>query len=440
MVQIVIPKEDGVAGVNDILRGKVTTDYYGGGITTMPPEGVYVYTYIGNASDTITGLSGDDVIIGDRYDTILQNFGYDYLYGGDGTDTIYMATGTEDPNWANPTEGSSGDNGRAEGGNGGDIIYGGGGDSGDYIYGQAGNDKLYGFGGNDYIYGGTGNDLIEGGNGPDGVLNGDEGNDTIRGGLGNDSIRGGIGKDLIYGDGGSDNIDGGGFGSLDPDEFDTLSYIELAGTNDYVNIDLLITGTQDTNSGGLDSIRDIEQLIGTNGGDRLYGADTNETIRGAKGVDTILGRGGVDKLYGGDGADIIRGGNGADKLFGDIGNDKLYGASGRDSLTGGAGIDKFYFFNAAGASNADRIEDFAHNVDKICLQKSVFVKIGGALSSAEIKVGAKATASNDYIVYNKAAGTLYYDVDGNGIKAAVVFAYVDANTALSYTDFSMVVA
>jgi Ca2+-binding RTX toxin-like protein len=436
LASIILPMDIGTTSI-DILRGKITTDAYGG-ITNLPASGTYVYNYIFNAGDTFFGLSGNDTIIGDRYDTIQQNFGSDTIWGGHGNDTIYQSTGREDPNWATPLEGNSGDSGTAHGGSGDDTIYGGGGDYGDYIYGEANNDKLYGFGGNDYIYGGTGNDIIDGGNGNDGNLRGEDGADTIKGGAGDDYIYGGFGRDVMYGDAGNDYIDGGGSGSTDVDEFDTLTYVGLSGANDYVNVDLQETGAQDTNSGGLDTIRDIEQLIGSKGGDRLYGSDLANVIRGAGGNDKIDTRQGNDKAYGDAGNDRISGGDGNDRIEGGAGNDILNGGTGKDSLIGGTGRDRFDFSGPLTAANKDAITKFSHADDTIGLKKSVFAALGPSVTADEFYTGAGAHDGTDHIIYNKAAGTLIYDADANGSKLGIVFATIDKDLNLNYTDFLMI--
>ncbi|HEX8257601.1 MAG TPA: hypothetical protein VF589_08195, partial [Allosphingosinicella sp.] len=49
--------------------------------------------------------------------------------------------------------------------------------------------------------------------------------------------------------------------------------------------------------------------------------------------------------------------------------------------------------------------------------------------------GAAAADANDRIIYNAANGSLYYDADGSGAAAQILFARVTAGTSLSYADF-----
>ena len=82
---------------------------------------------------------------------------------------------------------------------------------------------------------------------------------------------------------------------------------------------------------GLDLVADeTNEIVGTEGRDRLFGTNNDDVIRGL---------GGNDLLRGGNGADSLSGDNGNDRLFGENGNDFLTGGTGNDRLVGGNGRD-----------------------------------------------------------------------------------------------------
>jgi hypothetical protein len=60
------------------------------------------------------------------------------------------------------------------------------------------------------------------------------------------------------------------------------------------------------------------------------------------------------------------------------------------------------------------------------------------LSKSSFVVGTKAKDKNDYIVYDKAKGVLYYDADGSGKGAAVKFAQIKKGLAIDHKDFFIV--
>lgn len=92
----------------------------------------------------------------------------------------------------------------------------------------------------------------------------------------------------------------------------------------------------------------VNEIVGTNGSDRLAGTaeadvidalNANDYVRGLTGDDSILGGFGNDSLYGDSGDDTVSGGGGNDILVGAAGNDKLDGGSANDKLYGGGGND-----------------------------------------------------------------------------------------------------
>ncbi len=377
----------GLVGNVSIARGTVIEDAQGGSGAD---------TIIGNdAANTVRGNAGDDTIFG--------GLGNDRLLGGDGNDSI---------------DGEGG-NDRIEGNDGNDTIYGGFGDDiidgkndADTIFGEEGKDRLYGAKGNDLVYGGDDNDVIYGGGGSD-LIFGESGSDWISGGHGNDTLNGDGGNDRIDGNEGNDRINGGDGG-------DTL----YGGDG------------HDTINGGTGN--DI--IDGKDGADKLYGDDGQDRIYGAWGDDSIYGGGDGDDIYGGGGSDLMFGGSGADQIFGGHGNDLLRGDAGNDILSGENGNDVF-FFDLAGAGDADQITDFASGQDTIRLDMGgdfAGLTQTGTLAASAFRRGTAAGDADDRIIYDETTGNLWYDADGDGAQAAELFATLAPNTVLAASDFDVV--
>lgn len=161
----------------------------------------------------------------------------------------------------------------------------------------------------------------------------------------------------------------------------------------------------------------------------------NDTITGSSGIDVLLGYNGNDKLLGG---------GGSDKLYGGAGNDIINGGLGNDLLSGSTGSDKFIFNTTPNTStNRDTITDFSTVYDQLQLENAVFTKLTqvGELAPGNFRANTagKALDGNDFIVYETDTGKLFYDVDGNGVKAAVQFALIGTSThaALAAADFNV---
>jgi serralysin len=142
---------------------------------------------------------------------------------------------------------------------------------------------------------------------------------------------------------------------------------------------------------------------------------------------------------GNDLANTIYGNAAANTLAGNGGNDTLNGYGGKDTLKGGAGQDTFVFSTALGSTNIDTISDFSVVDDTIALSTSIFKALSiGTLSASDFVTGTKALDASDRIIYNSSTGALYYDADGSGSGAAVQFALLSKNLALTATDFLLV--
>lgn len=148
-------------------------------------------------------------------------------------------------------------------------------------------------------------------------------------------------------------------------------------------------------------------------------------IDGTHKADTIEGQGGDDKIGGHDGNDLIDGGSG---------NDHLHGGKGRDTLIGGSG-DDIFVFKEFGKADSDHIKDFKHGTDRIAFDTVEFTSLDASgISADEFHLGTKAHDANDYLIYDKASGHLYYDDDGNGGHKQQLVATLDNHAKVTVSD------
>ena len=259
----------------------------------------------------------------------------------------------------------------------------------------AGNDTLNGSDYNDYLLGYDGSDTLKGNGGDDG-LDGGAGNDVLAGGPGRDTMIGGTGNDTYFVENSGDHV------------------------TEYA-------------SEGTDLVKSsISYTLGAN--------VENLTLTGTAAINGF-GNSGNNIITGNDAANKVSGGAGKDTLHGGGGNDIVIGGAGNDTLDGGTGADQFLFNAALSAkTNHDNIVGFSVADDTIALDQTYFAAIAslGTLSSSAFFTGLAAHDSDDRIVYDSASGNIYYDPDGNGPLAQILFAHVTAATALTNADFLIV--
>ena len=74
--------------------------------------------------------------------------------------------------------------------------------------------------------------------------------------------------------------------------------------------------------------------------------------------------------------------------------------------------------------------------DLIMLDRAIFGAVNaGTLSGSAFVAGTAAIDADDRIIYDSATGEIFYDADGNGSSAAILFAKVTAGTALTAKSF-----
>ena len=96
--------------------------------------------------------------------------------------------------------------------------------------------------------------------------------------------------------------------------------------------------------GGEPADRPPDAIVGTRGGDTLFGTERPDYVDALRGDDALVGRGSGDMLRSGEGDDRAAGGGGDDYFVGDapgvgVGPDNVDRVGGDDVLHGGAGPD-----------------------------------------------------------------------------------------------------
>jgi Ca2+-binding RTX toxin-like protein len=153
------------------------------------------------------------------------------------------------------------------------------------------------------------------------------------------------------------------------------------------------------------------------------GSNADETVTGVAGF--LFGPAGVA------GADMLNGRGGDDTLDGKVGNDRLTGGSGKDTLL---------FTTVLGATtNADTIVDFQPGADTLGLNAFIFAAAGGVGGLAASKFGTlSGQDANDAILYEQATGRVFYDPDGPGGTAPILFVTLLNKATLKASDIELV--
>ena len=320
------------------------------------------------------------------------------------------------------------------------------------------------------LTGSSGADILMGGAGAD-TLVGGAGNDTLTGGSGIDRFTVGSGTDTVrdLGTGGADvlSVAAGAIANATVNTAWTATSASVnSGTANITTSGLAVNLSAVTSGNGFSvtNTGTAATLTGSSGADTLTGGTGADTLDGGLGNDTLTGGAGIDtasyasaasavtvnlatltaQATGGAGSDTLAtienltGSAFNDTLTGDASANVLVGGLGNDMLTGGAGYDTFIFNTKLGTTNLDRITDFSVTDDTIWLENTgIFTALTtlGTLSSSSFHTGTAAGDAADRIIYNSTTGSLSYDVDGSGKKAAVQFATLTTGLELTNADF-----
>src|SRR5205814_3816108 len=136
----------------------------------------------------------------------------------------------------------------------------------------------------------------------------------------------------------------------------------------------------------------------------------------------------------------------ANSIIGNDSNNILRGGAGNDTLLGFQGVDQFVFAEAPGTANADLIGDFTSGQDKLVLDGRTYIALGGSFGANDPRFYSAPGAvsghdTDDRLIYDSAAGKLYYDADGSGAQAAQIVATLerfDAPAALQASDVTII--
>ncbi len=257
--------------------------------------------------------------------------------------------------------------------------------------------------------GGAGDDVILG-NDARNNLRGGDGHDKLFGHNGNDTLFGGVGADVLDGGAGADRLDGGP-GS------DTL--IGGLGNDTYV-VNIAGESVIEEIGSGLDTVQSTVSWTLAANVERLVLLGTRDIHATGNALNnTLTGNAGHNRLDGG------------------AGNDILVGGAGNDRLTGGSGRDVFLFDSVSGT---DTVSDFVVAHDSLRFVQSVFTALSGPgrLADGQFVWGEAALEADDYLIYNRATGALYYDADGHGADPQLHVALLGTSLALTHASFSVV--
>ena len=463
---------------NDLLVGGAGNDFLYGGAGADQMEGG-----LGNDFYTFDD-SGDSVI--ELFDGGLDTVATSISYGlRDNIERLQAAdlAGTT-PLWL----GGNGLNNTIWGNAGDNIIDGGAG--ADYMLGGSGNDSYTIDNAGDIIVDHFGNDTVATSINyllPDNIENLQASNIagtaplTLRGNGLNNFIWGNQGNNYIDGVGGADFMIGyGGDDVYIVDNTGDIAYEEAGGGSDTVGtwVSFTLGANIENLQAAVTWSGQALHLTGNSMSNYIWGTQGNDVIDGAGGADVMIGYGGNDIYFVDNSGDVtleeanggsdtvaatadhslaanienlqaaniggsanlaLTGNEQGNFIWGTQGNNVLAGRGGNDRIFGYGGADQFLFNTAAGAANADWLDDFQAGVDKIALDNEIFTALAdGALPSSAFVTGTAAADADDRIIFDSATGSIFYDADGSGAGSALLVAIIPAGQPLTASDFLVV--
>lgn len=221
----------------------------------------------------------------------------------------------------------------------------------DNIAGSIGNDELWGLNGNDTLVGGNGSDDLEGGRGTDTYDGGTSGNDIDQLNFDDRVAPGGVVVDMFKG------TDVDPWGNVE--SFTNIERIKgtrfvdvITGSNRNDQFRPMAGNDQVDGGSGTDTVRyDRDYLDGGNAGVTVdlgagYGIDGSGDRDTLKRIENVVGSPAADTLKGDGGSNLIAGLVGKDELYGKGGADRFVYGSETDSTVDPSGRDTIHDFNS----------------------------------------------------------------------------------------------
>jgi Ca2+-binding RTX toxin-like protein len=484
--------DDGILGRegNDLLDGGDGNDTLDGGAGADQMTGGFGNDtfYVDNAADMVLEyrFGGSDVVTTAVSYTLAAGMEIETLQAvaaGPGVIAINLL-GNE---FVNKLIGNDAAN-RLNGGAGADIMQGLGGNDVYYIDNALDRIIEAAGGGNDTLLTSVGYVLAEGvfveglsttnnagtsainltGNSLDNGISGNAGANMLNGGAGADVLQGLGGNDVYYVDNVLDRVleaSGGGndivltsvsYALADSTSVEGLSTVDWSATSAINLTGNSLDNGMSGNAGAniLNGGAGADVMQGFGGNDRDYIDNASDRVIEASGggndtvltsvsyvlADSVFVEGLSTRDWSATSAISLTGNSLDNGISGNAGDNILNGGAGNDVMQGFGGNDSFAFTTALGAGNVDRILDFSSADDTIRLDDAVFQGLGGlgALHPSAFVTGTAAGDANDRIVYVAATGHLFYDADGNGAGAMVMFATLQGAPSINASDFLVI--
>lgn len=231
-----------------------------------------------------------------------------------------------------------------------------------------------------------------------------------------------------------------------------------------------IRGTIRDGFGQVDTVSDIERVVGTRFRDSFVGSSVDNQFRGGEGRDTYDGQGGQDMLNfddwfadeepGGIRVDLalasgqivddgfgntetalsieeIKGTARADSIAGNASDNYFEGAGGADTMRGRGGSDTFSWIEQEELGEGDRITDFAatgSQADRLAFETENFENMTGTLRLVN---GTAATTTAGTFLFVNATDQLIWDSNGTGAGGREVVVVLTGVSALSAANFDL---